>query len=125
MKRAMLVALALLAVAGSVDWLADRTQDRPDRVVAGSRSEVLLQVTVRQDRAPAPLARAQGLWGACEHTAHRRVVPPGLVEIGPGRFQVTTEPALGHHGWRRLRGCLEDMTIDYVMASVVSKRDLP
>ncbi len=123
MKRALLVVLASAAAVASIDWLADRTQDRPDRVAAGARSEVVLDVWVRDGRRPAPLVAAQGLWGACQHSASRRLVPPGLVEVAAGRFQVVTERALGDHAWRRLKGCLEDMTIDRLKASVVSKRD--
>jgi hypothetical protein len=124
MKRAALIVVLLATIVVSIDWLADRTQDRPDKVVVGSRSELVIEVKVRHDRAPASLTRAQGLWAACQHTGGRHIVPPGLVEVAPGRFQVTTEPALGDHGWRRLKGCLEDMTIDRVMGSVVSKRDV-
>lgn len=123
MKRAGLIVLLLATIVVSIDWLADRTQDRPDRIVPGSRSELVIDMKVRHDRGPASLTRAQGLWGACQHTGGRRVAPPGLVEVGAGRFSVVVEPALGDHSWRRLKGCLEDMTIDRMTASVVSKRD--
>ena len=47
-----------------------------------------------------------------------------MVGLGEGQFRVTTAPAVGEHAWRRLKGCLEDMTIDRVLARVVSKRDI-
>lgn len=124
MKRAVLVILAVAAITLGVDTLGDLTQDRPDRIVPGSRSEVVLDVESR-DRGGSALLSAQGLWGACQGTVHHRLVaPPGVVEVAEGRFRLMTEPALGEHSWRRLQGCLEDTTLDRVKAQVVSKRDL-
>lgn len=123
MKRAVLVLLAVAAVALGVDALADLTQDRPDRILPGSRSEVVLDLESR-DRGGSALLSAQGLWGACQGTVHHRLVAPGVVEVADGRFRLLTEPALGEHSWRRLQGCLEDTTLDRVKARVVSKRDL-
>ena len=116
--------LALAGLAMGVDLLADLTQDRPDRVIAGSRSEVLLEVDSR-DRTGSELLSAQGLWGACQGTIYQRLAEPGVTEVGEGRFRLLTEPALGEHAWRRLQGCLEDATLDRVKARVLSKRDLP
>jgi hypothetical protein len=124
-KRALLLVGLVVGTVAGVDWLADLTQNRPDKDVAGSRSEVVLDVTVRHHWSPAQLATAQGLWGACQHTAFRRLLDPGLVEVGEGRFRVVTEPALGENAWRRLKGCLEDVTVDRVKADIVSKRDFP
>jgi hypothetical protein len=124
-KRKLLLLGLVVATVFGVDWLADLTQNRPDRDVPGSRSEVVLDVTVRHHYDPGRLTTAQGLWGACQHTAFRRLVAPGMVEIGEGRFRVVTEPALGDNAWRRLKGCLEDVTVDRVKADIVSKRDLP
>ncbi|MDQ4098497.1 MAG: hypothetical protein M3144_11605 [Actinomycetota bacterium] len=123
MKRAVLLAVLFAAAVAGVDWLGDLTQDRPDRVSSGSRTEVVLDVRVRHDRAPANLATAQGLWGACQNTVRQRLAAPGLVDLGGGRFRAVTEPAIGEHAWRRLQGCLEDMTIDRVRGEVVAKRN--
>ena len=123
-RRLLLLGLVVVTVAG-IDWLADLTQNRPDPPLPGSRSEVVLDVTVRHHFAPGRLTTAQGLWGACQHTAFRRLLPPGMVEVGEGRFRVVTQPALGDNAWRRLKGCLEDVTVDRVKANIVSKRDFP
>ena len=123
MKRALLVALGVAALVLGVDLLADMTQDRPDRVVPGSRSEILLDLRSR-DRGGSALLSAQGLWGACQGTVHHRLSELGVVEVADGRFRLVTEPALGEHSWRRLQGCLEDTTLDKVKAHVVSKRDI-
>ncbi len=124
MKRALLILVAVVAVYAGIDVLADLTQDRPDHVVPGSRSEIVLEVSSR-DRTGSDLLAAQGLWGACQGNVWQRLVEPGVVEVGDGRFRMTTEPAVGEHSWRRLQGCLEDATLDRVKGHVVSKRDLP
>jgi hypothetical protein len=123
MKRVLLLAVLVAAAAAGVDWLGDLTQDRPDRVASRSRTEVVLDVRVRHERGAAGIATAQGLWGACQHTVTQRLAAPGLIDLGGGRFRAVTEPALGEHAWRRLQGCLEDMTIDRVRGEVVSKRN--
>ncbi|MEW6152377.1 MAG: hypothetical protein AB1673_00100 [Actinomycetota bacterium] len=124
MKRFALVAALVVATIGGVDWLADLTQDRPDRVLRGSRSELVFDVRVRHSFDPAPLDRARGLWGACQHTVWQKLAEPGLVELEAGRFLAVTEPAVGEHAWRRLQGCLEDFTIDRLQGHVVSKKDI-
>ncbi|MGH9223830.1 MAG: hypothetical protein ACRD2W_08625 [Acidimicrobiales bacterium] len=124
MRRALGLLILFAVAAAGVDVLGDLTQTRPDRVKAGSRSEIVLQVSERSGRRPARFETAEGLWYACRHVAPTRLAAPGLVDIGGGRFKAVTEPALGEHAWRRLQGCLEDMTIDRVRAEVVSKRDV-
>ncbi len=123
MKRAVLVAVALAAIVGGIDVLADMTQDRPDRVLPGSRSEIVLTVESR-DRRGSDLLAAQGLWGACHGNVWQRLAEPGVEQVGDSRFRLITEPAVGEHSWRRLQGCLEDTTLDRIKARVVSKRDL-
>lgn len=123
MRRAVVVVMAVAALAVGLDVLADLTQDRADRIPAGSRSEIVLDVRDRETGA-ADLRTTQGLWGACQGTIWQRLTEPGAVELGEGRFLLTTAPAVGEHAWRRLQGCLEDMTVDEVQAEVVSKRDL-
>jgi hypothetical protein len=124
MKRAVLVAVAVAAIVGGIDVLADLTQDRPDKVLPGSRSEILLSLETR-DRRGTDLLAAEGLWGACHGNVWQQLVEPGVEQVGDGRFRLTTEPAVGEHSWRRLQGCLEDTTLDRVKARVISKRDLP
>ena len=124
MKRALFGLVAVVAVYAGIDVLADLTQDRPDRVLPGSRSEIVLEVKSR-DRTGSALLSAQGLWGACQGNVWQRLAEPGVVQVGDGRFQLTIEPEVGEHSWRRLQGCLEDATLDRVKGHVVSKRDLP
>ncbi len=124
MRRALVVAALAVAAVVGIDWLADLTQSRPDRVVAGSRSEIVLEVRTRHDFGPAPLRRAEALWAACEHTAAHNLAGTGLVELAEGRFLAVTEPAIGEGAWRKLQGCLEDVTIDRLHGHVVSKHDI-
>lgn len=123
MRRAFvgLVGVALLAV--GIDRLGDLTQNRPDKPVKGSRSEILLDVRAGGRAGPAREA-VGNLWGACQGTVSHRLAGPVEV-LGEERFRLLTEPALGKNSWRRLKGCLEDFTLDRVRASVVSKTDLP
>ena len=123
MKRVLLVVVGVVAVYAGIDVLADLTQDRPDHVLPGSRSEIVLQVS-SSDRTGSDLLAAQGLWGACQGNVWQRLAEPGVVQVADGRFWLVTEPAVGEHSWRRLQGCLEDATLDRVKGHVVSKRDV-
>ena len=107
-----------------VDVLGDLTQTRPDRPRPGWRSEMVIEVRARNE-AHRPAGLAQRLWLACAHTAERKLVAPGLTELPGGRARVVVEPALGHHARQRLRGCLEDLTIERARGHVVSVRHLP
>jgi hypothetical protein len=122
-KRAFVALLVAAAITMGIDGLADLTQDRADPPRPGSHSEIVLKVS-STDRTGSAFLSAQGLWGACQGTVRQRLAEPGVVDLGGGRFQLTTRPALGEHSWRRLQGCLEDATLDRVKAAVVSKRDV-
>ena len=118
----MLVGAAVLVVGSvAVDQLADLTQTRPDHPVADSM-EIVFDVSTRNPRRPA-LQAAQGLWGACQGTIYRGT-GAGDVAVDGQRARVVVHPALGDHGRRRLRGCLEDVTVDRVKAHVVHMREL-
>lgn len=121
-KRSLIFVATLIAVIAGVDVLGDLTQDRADHVPPDSRSEIILKVASR-DRTGSALMSTRGLWGACQGTVRHRLVEPGVIDLGDGRFRVVTEPALGEHSWRRLQGCLEDVTLERVKGHVVSKRD--
>jgi hypothetical protein len=120
MRRA-LVAVALVVVGiASVDALGDLTQSRPDRVVPGSRSEIVVEVRSRGY----PLGADQGarnLVAACAGTSgHDLVGDPGVALVDGGTVQFSVEPALGTHNRRKLVGCLEDATVDRLVGEVVS-----
>ena len=121
--RRLVSGLLVAAVAGGgLYGLREATQNRPDEVRAGTATELTLQVRTRGGY-PAGLA-AQGLWGTCQQTVSSARLHQPVTERSPGRFTVVVEPALGTHGGRRLRGCLEDATVPRVSARVVGTRDL-
>ncbi len=116
--RLLLAVVAVAAVAAGVDALGDATQTRPDAVVAGSRTEITLAVRVRTP-ALTPLGAARALWAVCAGEASSATVEPGVTPAGD-HFVVAAEPALGPNAWRRVQGCLEDLTVDGVLGRVVA-----
>lgn len=119
MKRAAVhVGVAVASVVG-LGALADATQNRPDERVAGSVTEVAFTVSTRDHR-HGDAGAAAALWAVCAGTV------PGDVSPAPaerdGVFEVTVRPAIGEHGENRLVGCLEDATLDRVLADVVTVR---
>lgn len=122
MKR-VLVAIALIAfVSIAVDQIGDLTQSRPDPVRKGEVTE--LTVSVDQDRFGGGTdGAANALWAVCSaHTSSRPLSSEGLESLGAGLYRVVLSPALGHHAELKLVGCLEDLTIDRVLADVESVR---
>lgn len=121
--------LGVVMVAGigvAADVLGDMTQTRPDPVDRQGATEIVLAVHRKPTAGSASFAAA-GLWGACQGTVHRRLEGDGFVPVDAGdvMFRGTVYPALGRHARQRLRGCLEDATLDRVQASVVSMERLP
>ena len=121
MRRLLIGVAIAIVVSVAVDQLADLTQTRADHPVAES-TEIVFDVSTRNPNRPA-LQAAQGLWGACQGTIYRRANAGDVVVEGQ-RARVVVQPALGEHGRRRLRGCLEDVTVDKVKASVVRMQEL-
>jgi hypothetical protein len=118
----LLVAAVVLVGGGlwAASALGDLTQARGDRVVDGSYSEVVLQVSSRGYKHDLDHG-VHHLLAACAGTTFMRVVDdPGVVEIAPGTYRFTVEPALGTYNQRRLVGCLQDLTIDRLLGDVVS-----
>lgn len=117
MKRALAILVLALIGAVVVDIIGDMTQTRPDVVRPATTSEVVfsLKTKMARDRQ----VTAQGLWGACQGTVDSRLLDPGVVPVDESTFRLTLAPELGHHARTRLTGCLEDATLDRVMANVV------
>lgn len=124
MKRAAVLVILAAAVTLGIDALGDLTQDRPDRVAHGSRTEIVLEVSNKNHHGSV-LESAQALWAVCQTTVHNNLEPPGVVALGGDQFRIVTAPAVGEHSWRRLQGCFEDFSVDQVLGRVISHRDLP
>ena len=119
-KQVAALLLALAAGTIGVDILGDATQNRPDVVAPGSTSRLVLDVRTKGTGHPAERA-VLAVWGACQTaTGSRR--DGDITPLGDGRYALTLAPALGKHGERRLRGCLQDAVLDNVQATVISVR---
>ena len=123
-RRVATVAIGAVVTFVGVGALADATQTRPDPRRPNSRSEVIMEVRTRDPRSSKKFA-AEALWGACQSTARRTVIEPGMQETGPGTFRIVVQPALGRHARDRLTGCLQDLTIEEIQATVLDIREVP
>lgn len=118
MKQAVTIIVLVLLGAVALDVIGDKTQTRPDVVRPGSTSEVVF--SLRSKMARDRQVTAEGLWGACQGTVNSRLLEPGVVRLSESTFRLTLGPELGDHARTRLTGCLEDGTLDRVVANVVS-----
>ena len=115
--------LLALVVAGAlaigVVELADRTQTRPEVVDPNSRAQVALAVQTHGYLGATDDA-ARTLWEVCRPQLgwSTQVVEPPRVE--GGELQVVVNPAPGSHASKRLRGCIEDTTLDRVKAHLIA-----
>ncbi len=118
--RKQVVALVLAILLGTVglDVLADATQTRPDRLVPGTTTAVIVELSLHKSG----LSAAEGmdsLWGTCRNTVPNKLTDAGIVALGGLRFELTFTPALGKNGYRRLHGCFEDAVLDNLQARVL------
>lgn len=112
-------ALAAAAVATvGIDAMADATQTRPDPVVRGTTSSVV--VSVNPGSARGPITSTQALWGACTTQLGGGFKVVGMTALGAGDVQVLVSPQIGKYAERRLRGCIADAGTDRIRASVRS-----
>jgi len=116
-KQAVVILVLAVIGAATVDIIGDKTQTRPDVVRPGSTSEVVFSLRTKMSRDRQ--MTAEGLWGACQGTVDSRVLDPGVVRLDESTFRLTLAPELGHHARTRLTGCIEDATLDRVVADVV------
>lgn len=115
------LALASFGTVGAVDFVADRTQSRPDARVSGATTEIELEL--RGEVASRNPQRAfEHLWAVCTgpDVFRMRTLPdPDVAHRSAGYVHVRLQTDVGANGMERLRGCLNDATIDKVQARVV------
>ena len=116
--RAGALLLAIALTAGTIDYLADRTQDRPDGVQAHSSVDLVMRVDRRFTERSA-LRTAKSLFVACRHNLGS-VNGYDFLEIQPGVIAFSVEPSFGPQAQRRFEGCIEDATFDRISASILS-----
>lgn len=117
----VLLSLAALATGAGIDLLADRIQTRPVTRLAEATTtvEVQMQGTLANRN---PERMFGHLWATC--TAPGVLPGRGIGDHvvnhnGGGRFVVEVGFDIGSNYEERLRGCLEDATIERVRADVV------
>jgi hypothetical protein len=114
------IASGVCAVAG-IDFVADRTQTRPDAHIAGVGTVIeleLLGTLARRD----PERIVGHLWAMCTgpDVFRARTLPAPATTHGPGaRVTLDLDAHVGEHALARLRGCLNDTTLDRVQARVL------
>jgi len=116
-----IVGAAAIGTIGAVDYAADHLQSRPDPYVAGA--ETIVEVQLLGAIASANPERVLGhLWATCTgpDVFRLRTLPaPDVAERGDGLVRVEVATYLGQQAMERLRGCLNDTTLDRVQARVV------
>jgi hypothetical protein len=117
--RFPLILLGILALAVGINQLGDWTQTRPEAVDPGSRARVTLSVEVQGYLGP-PEDAARALWAVCETQlgSRTRIVSPA--QVTGSELSVVVSPAPGPTSTKRLRGCLDDATIDRVRGDLDS-----
>lgn len=111
--------LALAMLVG----LAELTQNRPDPIRADTVSRVVVDLSVRGGEASVDDAFA--LWAVCRRTASHVDLAAPVAALPGGDYELLVHPALGEHDEKRFVGCLEDATLDRVVAHVRAIEDVP
>ena len=122
MKRVLIAIVLIAFVSIAVDQIGDLTQSRPDPVRKGEVTELV--VSVHEDRfGLGQDGAADALWAVCSaHTSSRPLGGDGFAPVGDDLYRVVLTPALGRHAELKLVGCLEDFTLDRVLADVKSTK---
>lgn len=113
--------VAALTVLGLVA-LADATKFEGEQAADG---ETRVELAVRTTNYHHSLDdAASALWYACVGSVSWDELDP-VEPIGDGTYVGAVRPSLGEDSTRRLRGCLEDLTVDRVLGEVITIRRLP
>ncbi|MFE9024088.1 hypothetical protein ACFYNL_36830 [Streptomyces sp. NPDC007808] len=118
------VCVALLATL--VVGLADLTQTRKGEANGHEATSVLLRVDLREPRVSAEgrALAARQIWESCRHSTSAPLRHAPLGDLGNGMFAGVVRPALRDHDVMRLRGCLEDATLERAHLTVVTVSDM-
>lgn len=111
--------LATVAVVAVVA-LAGATQSRPDTVTERTATDLTLEIFGESHTNPT--GTAVRLWEACSGTVPGAVDAHSFRGSGNTAVHIELRPAVGPNAERRLRGCLQDVTLDKIQASVVDLR---
>lgn len=114
------MAVAAIAVIGwlGVQALLEATQTRPDPADRPARTTI--ELSVAQLRTSfAPGAAVEALWVVWRSALGDLPVEAEVTPVGGDRVALVLEPGIGRLGARRVTGCLGDLRIDRVKASVL------
>lgn len=113
-------------IAALVVGLANLTQTRDEEANEHQATSVLVQVDLRGADLSAyrkGLAARQ-IWESCRDSTAAPLRHAPLGDLGDGLFAGVVRPALTDHDLLRLRGCLEDATLEHAHLTVVAVNDV-
>lgn len=117
MKRVLAWVTAALVVGAGVLFLRAElmTVDIPQP--EGSYTDVVLAVSIREDEAVRE-EMARGLVSTCRLLVNADVVEDTFTTVDDGVFAFRVRPGLDEFDRRELRGCLEDLKVQHLLADV-------
>jgi hypothetical protein len=127
-KKWMLVPGALVVIIGMgymIDAVADATQTRPDEI----SEDVITVIDVRlagMRALTSPEVHAQDLYRTCASGNFADSLPDALVvPLNDTDIRYVVHADMGDRGKIRFEGCIEDVPIQEVQATVLSIKELP
>ena len=107
--------------------LADLTETREEKANDSAATSILVQVDLRGSGSLVSDERrslaARQVWEQCRDSTSVPLNRATLGDLGDGVFAGVVRPALTDHDRMRLRGCLEDTTLDRAHLTVVGIGD--
>ncbi|MET9968553.1 hypothetical protein ABZZ80_22165 [Streptomyces sp. NPDC006356] len=124
-RRTTVAALCAALLGALVVGLADLTQTREEEANDSEATSVVVQVDLRGTDLSAArrTLAAQQIWAACRDSTAVPLRHVALGDLGDGMFAGVVRPALTEHDLMRLRGCLEDATLERAHLTVVAVAD--
>ena len=112
-------------VAALIVGLADLTQTRREGANENAATSVVVQIELRGTdvSSDGKALAAQQIWESCRHSTAAPLHHATLGDLGDGTFAGVVRPALTEHDLMRLRGCLEDATLDRAHLTVLGVGD--
>ncbi|MEU0205498.1 hypothetical protein ABZ235_06985 [Streptomyces canus] len=112
-------------VGGLVVGLADLTQTRDEDASDSAATSVVVQVDMRGTDMSAQRRSlaAEQVWERCRDSTSVPLRHATLGDLGDGLYAGVVRPALTAHDRMRLRGCLEDATLERAHLTVVGIGD--
>jgi hypothetical protein len=118
--------LSVALLAALVVALADLTQTRAEEANEHAATSMLVQVDLRGTdiSADRKALAARQIWESCRDSTSTPLRHAPLGDLGNGMFAGVVRPALTDHDLMRLRGCLEDATLERAHLTVVAVNDM-